>query len=107
MATICPKCNSEHVRRSRRRGALERIVSLFGLGTRRCHECNVRFFTIGRSMIFRSDVDSLLRKLSMVVMAALALLAVVLAVLWLSRSQSPPSSARSTPFVHQHRAKRT
>jgi hypothetical protein len=97
MATTCPKCNSERVRRSKRRGVIERISALFGLKTRRCHECNVRFLTLGNSMLFRSDLDVLVRKSSVVVLAAFAVLAVVWVVLWLSRSQSSPSTAMSEP----------
>jgi hypothetical protein len=100
MANTCPKCNSERVRRSHRKGALERILSFFGLGPRRCHDCNVRFLTIGKSMLYRSDVDVLLRNVIVVVMAGIALLAIVMVVLWLSRSQTPPSSSLFLPAIN-------
>ena len=92
MAHRCPKCNSERVRRSRRRGVLERTLCLVGLSARRCHECNVRFLTLGNSTLFRRDLDNLVRKASVVAAAGIALLVVVIAVLWLSRSEAPTSS---------------
>jgi hypothetical protein len=101
MANTCPKCNSERVRRSHRKGGLERILSFLGLSARRCHDCNVRFLMIGKSMLYRSDVDVLLRNVTIVVLAAIALLAIVMVVLWLSRSQTPPSSSLSLPGIYE------
>lgn len=40
----CPECQSKQVRRSRRRGALERIFSLLGYLPYRCRDCKHRFF---------------------------------------------------------------
>lgn len=41
---ICPRCGSQHVQRSRRMGALERLRGLFGFYPYRCHECLSRSF---------------------------------------------------------------
>ena len=42
--TICPKCGSGHLRRSRKRGPAERFRALFGFQPYRCHECLSRSF---------------------------------------------------------------
>lgn len=94
MPRSCPKCGSERIHRSHRRGAVERCLSLCGLRARRCHECNTRSVSVGNSVILRSDVDVLLRKISIVVLAAVAVLAVVMGVLWFSRRDATPPTAR-------------
>src|SRR5690349_1896141 len=87
MAGVCPKCHSERVHRSHRRGALERLLAMAGVQTRRCHECNIRMVTLGQSILARRDVDRIVRKLSLAIVAAVALIAVVCFVLWLSQSR--------------------
>jgi hypothetical protein len=93
LARICPKCGSQRIHRSHRRGAAEHLLAFLGLKPRRCHECNARFSTLGNSVLFRKDVDSLLRKVSAVVLAALAVFAVVSVVMWLSRRDALPPAA--------------
>ena len=45
----CPRCGSHSVRRSRRRGAMERMVcALLGVSPFRCDECDHRYFRFGR-----------------------------------------------------------
>jgi len=41
---ICPKCGSEHLRRSHRTGPIERFCGVFGFHPYRCQECLSRFF---------------------------------------------------------------
>jgi transposase-like protein len=94
---ICPKCGSQRIHRSHRRGAGEHVLSICGLKSRRCHECNTRFVTLGSSTLFRNDVDRLFRKLSVVLLAAVALVAVVSIVLWLSRREANPSTSAALP----------
>ena len=40
---VCPKCKSDRVHRSHRRGALEQFLGLFGMQPHRCHACEHRF----------------------------------------------------------------
>jgi len=40
----CPRCASSNLRRSRRRGILERALSLAGRLPYRCRECDLRFY---------------------------------------------------------------
>ena len=42
--TLCPKCGSKHLRRSRRTGPIERFREFFGFYPYRCHECLSRSF---------------------------------------------------------------
>ena len=42
--TICPKCGSRQLRRSRRTGPAERFLAVFGFYPYRCHECLSRSF---------------------------------------------------------------
>jgi negative regulator of sigma E activity len=56
--------------------------------------------TLGNSVLVKSDLDFVLRKVYVVALAALALLAVVLAVLWFSR-QANSSSSMPAPAVHK------
>lgn len=93
MARICPKCSSPRIHRSRRRGAAEHLLALCGLKPRRCHECNARFATLGSSILFRQDVDRVLRSVSVVLLAAVAVFVVVSIVVWLSRKEAGPSAA--------------
>jgi hypothetical protein len=93
MPRVCPKCGSERVHRSHRRGAGERVLGLIGLKSRRCHECNTRFVAIGNSILFRSDVERLFRRVSLVVLAGVAVLLVVIVVLWFSRREESPQAA--------------
>jgi proteasome lid subunit RPN8/RPN11/DNA-directed RNA polymerase subunit RPC12/RpoP len=41
---ICPKCGSKRLRRSRRKGPIERFSEIFGFSPYRCHECLSRSF---------------------------------------------------------------
>lgn len=43
-ALICPTCHSPECRRSRRRGAKDGFLTLFGLRPWRCRICEKRFF---------------------------------------------------------------
>jgi hypothetical protein len=99
MAGICPKCGSQRIHRSHRRGAAEHGLALFGLKPRRCHECKARFATLGSSILFRQDVDRFLRNVTMAALAALAILAVVSAVVWVSRKDAAPAAAIRPPKV--------
>jgi transposase-like protein len=41
----CPRCHSEHIRRSKRKGIIERrILALLFVRPFRCESCNLRFF---------------------------------------------------------------
>jgi len=93
ITAICHKCGSQRVHRSRRKGALERIVALAGLRFRRCHECNARFATFGNSVLVKSDVDSLLRRVGIALLMFVALVVVVAIVMWFSGKQASFSGA--------------
>jgi hypothetical protein len=41
---LCPDCNSERTRRSKRRGVKDQFMTLFGLRPWRCRMCNARFY---------------------------------------------------------------
>jgi proteasome lid subunit RPN8/RPN11/DNA-directed RNA polymerase subunit RPC12/RpoP len=41
---LCPRCGSRNLRRSRRRGPIERVRGILGFYSYRCHECLSRFF---------------------------------------------------------------
>ena len=98
MSRVCPKCGSSRIHRSHRCGVGEHLLALTGLKSRRCHECNVRFVTIGQSVLFRKDIDRLVRGVSIVALAGVALLLVVGLVVWLSRKEAAPSpTARAMP----------
>jgi hypothetical protein len=52
---MCPKCKGYHVRLSRPRTRVERILNLFGVGIHRCHRCFYRYIPIlGRKIIRRA-----------------------------------------------------
>ena len=87
MAHICPKCNSQRIHRSHRKGVTEHVLRVFGLRSRRCHECSARFVALGESVILRNDVERVLRRVSLAVLAAIAVVMVVGAVVWLSRTE--------------------
>jgi len=97
ITAICHKCGSQRVHRSRRKGALERAVALAGLRFRRCHECNTRFATLGNSVLLKSDVDGLLRKVGIAILMMVALVIVVAVVMWFSGKQASFSSGFSAP----------
>jgi hypothetical protein len=99
ITAICHKCGSHRVHRSRRRGVLERVVALAGMRFRRCHECNTRFATFGNSVLLKSDVDSLLRKVGIALLMMAALIVVVAVVMWFSGQQESASSSVATPCV--------
>jgi hypothetical protein len=92
MAHSCPKCNSQRIHRSHRKGVTEHAVRVFGLRSRRCHECSARFVTLGQSAILRNDVERVLRTVSLAVLAAIAVVMVVGAVVWLSRIDGSASA---------------
>jgi hypothetical protein len=76
------------------------MFAVCGMKSSRCHDCNSRFATLGSSILFRNDLDRLLRKVSVLILAAVAVLAVVVAVLWLSRREANPSAAATrTPLL--------
>jgi hypothetical protein len=79
---VCPKCASERVRRSRRRGLPEKFIGLLGARANRCRECNYRFLSLGNSTILTSDLQVLFRKAAMGAMAVLALALVLAVVMW-------------------------
>jgi hypothetical protein len=72
--------------------------------SRRCHECSSRFATFGDSILFRNDLDRLLRKVSVLILAAVAVLAVVSVVLWLSRKEANPSPSAAAVLMPTARA---
>jgi hypothetical protein len=93
MPRVCPQCGSERIYRSHRRGVVERLLALCGLKSRRCHECNVRFVSIGKSALLRNDMEAALRRVGIVFLTAIAILVIVSLVLWFSRKEANPSSA--------------
>lgn len=93
----CPKCNSERVHRSHRRGVMERIAAVFGFKSRRCHACSARFVTMGNSALFRRDAEVILQKIALALLGALTITAVVLAVLWFSREREASAGAELAP----------
>jgi len=99
ITAICPKCGSLKVHRSRRHGVLERLVALAGLRFRRCHECNTRFATFGNSVLLKTDVDGLLRKIGIALLMMLALIIVVAIVMWFSGKQESFSGDVAVPCV--------
>jgi hypothetical protein len=86
-AYICPKCSSQRIHRSHRKGITEHVLRVFGLRSRRCHECSARFVTLGDSVVPGKEVVRILRTVSLAVLAALAVVMVVGAVVWLSRTE--------------------
>jgi YgiT-type zinc finger domain-containing protein len=45
----CPSCGSGEVRRSRRKGVVERsLLKVLGVRAYRCEECDERYFSMGR-----------------------------------------------------------
>lgn len=44
----CARCQGNKIRRSRRRGIWERVISLVGVYPYRCHDCDHRFFALKR-----------------------------------------------------------
>jgi len=49
---ICPRCQSEHCRRSRRRSYKDFIVGFTGLRPWRCLSCSARFFARSVALAF-------------------------------------------------------
>ena len=41
---VCPKCGSSYIRRSHKRGLLEKILATTGVRPYRCDACDKRFF---------------------------------------------------------------
>lgn len=50
----CPECKVDGGSRSRREGAIERILSVVGYYPYRCHSCSHRFHSFGYSPALRS-----------------------------------------------------
>ena len=48
LPTVCPACKLGRLRRSHRRGPLERALGLFGLYPYRCDQCGERPWHLGR-----------------------------------------------------------
>ena len=46
----CPVCANPNVRRSRRRGLIDKVKSWFGRRPYRCHTCMHRFFSSVRAI---------------------------------------------------------
>ena len=58
--SICPRCGSARVQKSRRRGSLERLLGMLGARVRRCHACRVRYARwLGRTIYLESFRRSL------------------------------------------------
>jgi predicted Zn-ribbon and HTH transcriptional regulator len=45
-STVCPKCDSDAVKRTHRQGLKERLASLFLLYPYRCRKCETRFLQL-------------------------------------------------------------
>jgi hypothetical protein len=43
-SVCCPSCGSSLVRRSRRRGVVDRLYTIIGMRPFRCEHCDLRFF---------------------------------------------------------------
>ena len=54
----CPKCASERIHRSRRRGLLEHLLSLAGGEIRRCHDCRARRCWFGSARLTLPESDT-------------------------------------------------
>jgi len=89
----CPRCGSDRVHRSHRRGSLEHVLRLAGFKIRRCHACGLRFTRFGGSVIVISDLRRALLRIAQITLALVAAALVLAVVLWFSmRQASPPSS---------------
>jgi hypothetical protein len=73
----------------------ERLIVLAGIKIRRCHECNLRFATTGNSVLMIRDVEQVVRKLSVALLAVLALAIVLAAILWFTSRQAAPSPSKA------------
>jgi len=91
-ATVCPRCGSARLYRSRRRYPLERVLTALGATMRRCHECNRRYARFGHSMMGVRDLRTVSKRLGLVLSMAAAVVVIMIAILWFSRAQSVPAS---------------
>ncbi len=88
----CRNCGSDRVHRSRRRNGLERVLTSFGCGMQRCHECNRRYLSLGRIMVPTQKLERFARKTGLALAMAAAAVVLLAVVLWFSRTQSAPVS---------------
>lgn len=95
----CPKCSSQRVHRSRRRGALERLLGLIGAKVNRCHACNFRFLRLGGSTLLLDDVKRAANRILLAVATVMALATVLAIVLWFSGKQASFTPADSGAFL--------
>jgi len=91
----CLQCGSDRIRRSRRRSRVEQAIAILGASLRRCHECNARFVQIGASLIRVQDLRRASKYTMFAFAMAIAAVLVLAVVMWLSRSQSNPTSDAS------------
>lgn len=91
---VCPSCMSPRVYRSQRRGWMERGLSLAGATPRRCHECNARYMGIGRRLLGVSRLKRTAKKFALALAMAAAVVVILGAILYFSRSQAATGDAR-------------
>ncbi len=83
----CPRCGSARIHRSRHRTALERLLSIAGGWTRRCHDCGYRFARLLGTTIPVDDAGAARRKVALIaagVTSPVVILAVA-ALFWVAR----------------------
>jgi hypothetical protein len=90
--TICAQCGSTRIHRSRRRHVSERIITAFGGGMRRCHQCNSRFVRVGGSMLRIADLRRASQRLALAIGMLIAAALIMVTILWFSRAQSSSAS---------------
>ena len=95
----CPRCGSERVRRSTRRGWVERLAVLAGARLRRCHRCNLRFIRVAGSTVLISDAQRFARKIGFLALMLVAALAVVAVIAWLMLHQAEFSHLEATVLL--------
>ena len=99
MTKVCPNCGSARVYRSRRRHAVERVLTVLGCSMRRCHDCNKRYARFGNSMLEATGLPGFSNKLRLALTMAAALMLLMGAILWFSRAQAaqPSDTGRIEP----------
>ena len=79
----CPKCNSEHLHRSRSRGLKERSAKIVGARKFRCHECGFTCFRVGNSILIMSDLARAARTIGGYLAAIAGVAGCIYAVRWI------------------------
>lgn len=95
----CPRCGSERVYRSTRRGWVERLAVLGGARLRRCHRCNLRFIRVAGSTVPVSDAQRFARKVGFLMLMLAAAAAVVALMAWLMLHQAEFSHLEATVLL--------